>query len=104
MVPAAAGGDATMVPMAPMAVAVQQQLGDDDEREARQLALLRDAETRLASLCALVPAPVFPEYWRPPSLVLRIIRINIVLIYITYSVFLHPVPDLPTYFQLPGAL
>ena len=29
---------------------MQQQLGDDDERQAKQLALQRDAETRLATL------------------------------------------------------
>ena len=32
------------------AALAQQQLGDDDEREARQLALQRDVETRLAAL------------------------------------------------------
>ena len=33
--------------MVPAAGAMQQQLGDDDERQAKQLALQRDAETRL---------------------------------------------------------
>ena len=47
MVPSAAAGDTTMVPNA---VARQQLLGDDDEHEARQLALRHDAETRLAAL------------------------------------------------------
>ena len=32
------------------AALVQQQLGDGDEREARQLALQRDVESRLAAL------------------------------------------------------
>ena len=36
--------------MVPAAGAMQQQLGDDDERQAKQLALQRDAETRLATL------------------------------------------------------
>ena len=36
--------------MVPAAGAMQQQLGDDDERQAKQLALQRDAETRLAAL------------------------------------------------------
>ena len=37
--------------MVPVAVAKQQLLGDDDDREAQQLALQRDAETRLALRC-----------------------------------------------------
>ena len=50
-------GSATSLPalcsdmaMVPAAGAMQQQLGDDDERQAKQLALQRDAETRLAAL------------------------------------------------------